>query len=114
MRILIMSASTIIGSVLICAQAIGADFGTITLKAGEAQTVDLATTARNMRVCNDFFSSGPIVATIGNNIPHDLSPGRCAEDYGERMTIQNHASSLATVDFRPLNDGPGHGQMFED
>src|SRR6266404_4317017 len=41
---------------------------------------------------------------IGGNLPHDLSPGVCAEDIGDRLTVQSHASGLATVEFRPLND----------
>jgi hypothetical protein len=114
MRILTMSALTLMGTALISAQAAGADFGTLTLKSGETQTVEIATTARHMRVCNDFFSSGPIVAAIDGNIPHDLMPGLCAEDIGARMTVQSHANGLATVDFRPLSDGNGRGPLIEE
>jgi hypothetical protein len=58
-----------------------------------------------MRVCNDFFSSGPIVVTIGGNVSHDLSPGVCAEDIGDRVTLQSRARGLATVDFKSICDG---------
>ncbi len=104
MKILTRSAIALIGAALISGQAVGANFGTLTLKASEIQTVDIGATGRNMRVCNDFFSSGPVVVTIGGNLPHDLSPGVCAEDIGDRLTVQSHASGLATVEFRPLND----------
>ncbi len=125
-KILTRSAIALIGAALISGQAVGANFGTLTLKASEIQTVDIGATGRNMRVCNDFFSSGPVVVTIGGNLPpdrrdpekprrpvvvtiggnlpHDLSPGVCAEDIGDRLTVQSHASGLATVEFRPLND----------
>jgi hypothetical protein len=104
MKLLTLCAIAQIGAALISGQAIGADFGTLTLKAGETQTVDIGATGRDMRVCNDFFSSGPIIVTIGGNAPHDLSPGLCAEDAGDRMTIQSHAGGLATVEFRSLSD----------
>jgi hypothetical protein len=98
------SGIALIGAALISGQAVGANFGTLTLTAGERQTVDIGAAGRNMRVCNDFFSSGPIVVTIGGNLPHDLSPGVCAEDIGDRLTVQSNASSPATVEFRSLND----------
>ena len=104
MKTLTLSAITLIGAGLISSQAVAANFGSVTLKAGETQTVDIGATGRDMRVCNDFFSSGPIVVTIGGNVPHDLSPGLCAEDIGGRMMIQSHASGVATVDFQSLND----------
>ena len=104
MKILTLSAIALIGAALISGQAFGANFGTLNLKAGEMQTVDIGATGRNMRVCNDFFSSGPIVVTIGGNLPHHLSPGICAEDIGNRLTVQSNASSPATVEFRSLND----------
>ena len=104
MKILTLSAIALIGATLISGQAVGANFGTLNLKAGEIQTVYFGATGRNVRVCNDFFSSGPIVVMISKNAPHDLSPGVCAEDIGDRMTIRSHASGLATVEFRSLSD----------
>jgi hypothetical protein len=104
MKILALSTIALIGVTLISGQAIGANFGALTLKAGETQTVDIGATSRNMRVCNDFFSSGQIVVTVGGNIPHYLSPGVCAEDIGDRVTFQSQASGPATVEFRSLND----------
>ena len=107
MKILTLSAITVLGAGLIAGQAgASANFGSLTLKAGETQTVDMSTSARTMRVCNDSFSSGSVVATIGGAAPHDLLPGVCAEEIGDRMTIQSKASGLATVEFRSLSDGP--------
>jgi hypothetical protein len=106
MKILTLSAISILGAGLIAGQAFAFNFGSVTLKPGETRTVDFSTSARTMRVCNDFFSSGPVVVTIGGSLPHDLSPGVCAEEIGDRMTVQSHASGLATVEFRSLSDVP--------
>jgi hypothetical protein len=106
MKILTLCAITVLGVGLIAGQAgPSANFGSLTLKAGETQTVDMSTSARTMRVCNDSFSSGAVIATIGA-APHDLSPGACAEEIGDRMKVQSHASGLATVEFRSLSDVP--------
>jgi hypothetical protein len=105
MKILTLSAIALIGAALISGQAVGANYGTLILKAGETQTVAIGPTGRNMRVCNDFFSSGPVAATIGGNLPRDLSPGVCAEDIGDRVTVQSHAGGLATVAFKSICDG---------
>ena len=106
MKILTLSAITILGAGLVAGQAFAFNFGSVTLKPGETRTVDFSTSARTMRVCNDFFSSGAVVATIGGSLPHRLSPGVCAEEIGDRMTVQSHASGLATVEFRSLSDVP--------
>jgi hypothetical protein len=102
---LTLCAIALIGAALISGQAVGANYGTLILQASETQTVAIGATGRNMRVCNDFFSSGPVAATIGGNLPRDLSPGVCAEDIGDRVTVQSHADGLATVDFKSLCDG---------
>ena len=107
MKTLVLGATALIGVGLIASPGVAANFGSVTLKAGETQIVDISTSARTMRVCNDAFSSGSVVATIGGAGPHDLLPGVCAEEIGDRMTIENHASGLATVVFRSLSDAPG-------
>ena|SRR5690242_11589068 len=114
MKFLLLSAIALIGTGLISGQALCANFGTVTLRSGERQTVDISTSARIMRVCNDFFSSGPIVARVDDHFPRDLSPGLCAEDSGDRMTIQSHASGIVTVEFRSHSDGNGRGPMIEE
>src|SRR5258707_14321826 len=97
MKFLTLGASIPIGAGLISGQAAGANFGIVTLKHGETQTVDISATGRNTRVCNDFFSSGPVVVTISDNAPHNLSPGEYAEDFGELIMVLNRASGLRTV-----------------
>jgi hypothetical protein len=103
MKFLTLGAIALLGTGLISGEAAGANFGIVTLKPGDAQTVDISATGRNTRVCNDFFSSGPVVVTISDNAPHNLSPGECAEDFGERMMIQSRASGFTTVKFLTYN-----------
>ena len=111
MKIVMFAAIALTGAGLASAQAFALNFGSVTLKPGETRTVDFSSSARTMRVCNDFFSSGAVVATIGGSLPHDLSPGLCAEEIGDRMTIESHASGAATVEFRSLSDVPGSRQL---
>ena len=103
MKLLTRGVIALLGAGLIGGQAAGANSGIVTLKPSEARTVDIDPTDRNTRVCNDFFSSGTVVVTIGDNAPHNLSPGECAEDFGERMMIQSRASGSATVKFLTYN-----------
>ena len=99
----------LMGASLISGQAGAAYVGTVNLRAGETRTIDMGATGRNLRVCNDFFSSGSVLVTIGDNLPHSLSPGLCAEDIGDRMVIQSHSTGLATVDFKSICDSPSMG-----
>ena len=96
---------------LINNQAVADYFGSLTLKPGEARQLYIGTTARNLRVCNDFFSSGSATVTIGDNFSHELLPGVCAEDIGDRMTIHSHASGQVRIDYRAIYD-QGHGQFY--
>jgi hypothetical protein len=111
MKTSIASTIILLGAGLMGSQAVGASFGTVVLKAGETRIVDIASTARELRVCNDFFSAGPITATIGGNFSHDLQPGRCTEDRGDRMTIVSHATGETTIDYRPIGDHPSRSDM---
>ena len=113
MRIFALSAIALLGAGLITGQAGAASFGSLILKGGEMQNVYIGTVGYNMRVCNDFYSSGLVIATISGNVPHDLSPGQCAEDIGDRLAVQNHSSGPARVDYRSVNDSQGHRQ-FDD
>jgi len=106
-----LAAMVLIGAGLSGGQALALNFGSVTLKPGEVRTIDFTTSTLTMRVCNDFFSAGAVVTTIGDSPPHDLSPGLCAEEIGYRMTIQSHASGPATVEFRSLSDVPGSRQL---
>ena len=105
MKIATMATIALLGAASTGGPAVAANFGTVTLIAGQTQTIDIGPTARNMRVCNDRSSAGPVLVTIGGNAPHDLSPGLCAEDMGDRLLIHSQASGLTTVDFKSICDG---------
>jgi hypothetical protein len=61
-------------------QALAADNGTFSLKSKEAQLIVVGTTARELRICNDVASGGPIGTTLGSRGPLVLQPGNCADD----------------------------------
>lgn len=103
------AAAFTIATVMIAAFATaGADaasFGSVTLVSGASKTVTLGVASRNLRVCNDSGSAGAVLVTIGGNAPHYLSSGICAEDIGDRLTIQSLAAGPATVDYKATCDG---------
>ena len=101
----ILGMIALLGLCLVYRPANAASFGTVTLTPGELRKIDIGPTGRSLRVCNDLTSAGPVAVVIGDNIPHALSPGLCAEDLGSRMTIQSHAVGLATVEFKAICDG---------
>jgi hypothetical protein len=90
---------------LIPGTILAASFGAVTLQPGASKSVTLGVASRNLRVCNDSGSAGAVLVTIGGNAPHYLSSGLCAEDIGDRLTIQSLAAGPATVDYKATCDG---------
>lgn len=73
--------------------------GTFTLAPGESRTILVATTYRNIRICNDVGSSGTIEAAIGDYPAVTLQPSMCNNNmgqYGDRITVDNISASPAT------------------
>jgi hypothetical protein len=73
--------------------------GTFTLAPGESRTILVATTYRNIRICNDVGSSGTIEAAIGDYPAVTLQPSVCNNNmgqYGDRITVHNISASPAT------------------
>jgi len=73
--------------------------GTFTLAPGESRTILVATTYRNIRICNDVGSSGTIEAAIGDYPAATLQPSMCNNNmgqYGDRITVHNISASPAT------------------
>ena len=73
--------------------------GTFMLAPGESRTILVATTYRNIRICNDVGSSGTIEAAIGDYPAVTLQPSLCNNNmgqYGDRITVHNISASLAT------------------
>jgi hypothetical protein len=105
MRIPMLATIALLGLCLAHGPAAAATFGSVTLQPGELRKIDIGPTGRNLRVCNEIASAGTVVVVIGDNAPHALSPGLCAEDLGARMTVQSHAGGTATVDYKAICDG---------
>jgi hypothetical protein len=111
--LLAVGMTAALGIGLAASQAAADYFGSLTLKPGETQKIRIGTTARNMAVCNDIFSAGAAEVTIAANDPHDLQPGVCAEDIGDRMSIQSRSKGPVTIVYRPIYD-QGHGDFDDD
>ena len=98
--------ATALGSVTACAQGsssnYGQNFGTVSLVAGQKQQVWMGATYRLVRVCNDFNSAGTVTAIIDDQPALTLPPGRCAEDYGNRIQFVNNGGGTATVAYRSI------------
>lgn len=112
-KLLTASAAALLAAAPMARPALASYFGTITLKPGEVRLVSTGLPGLNTRVCNDFFSTGAATVTIADNAPHDLLPGRCAEDIGNRIAVQSHASGQVTITYRSLQDNQGRIQEDE-
>ena len=95
-----------IGGASACAQGFGPnyghDFGTISLAAGRAQQVWIGPSYRLLQVCNDFGSSATIAAVIDDQPSTTLPPGRCTQDYGNRIQFTNTGSGAAKLTYRTI------------
>jgi hypothetical protein len=80
----------------------GRDFGTISLAAGQAQQVWIGPNYRLLRVCNDYGSAGTVAAVIDEQPSRTLPPGRCVEDYGNRIQFTNTGGGAAKLTYRPV------------
>ncbi len=80
------------------------DFGIVTLDHGAAKSVSIGGSGRTLRVCNDAGSASSVLVTIGGNASHYLPSGLCAEDIGDRITMQNLGSGTATIDYKATCD----------
>jgi len=109
----ILTVAAILTTAPMAGPALASYFGSIVLRPGQAQQIRTGLPAMNMRVCNDFFSTGGATVTIAGNTPHDLLPGRCAEDIGDQFLVQNHASGQVTIDYRSIQANQGR-RMQED
>jgi hypothetical protein len=74
------------------------------LKPGETRVIQTGYIYRNMRVCNEAGSAGPIAATIDNHQLHVLQAGVCAEDLGSSVLLHNQSSGEARGTYRPIYD----------
>lgn len=109
----ILTVAAVLAAAPMASSALASYFGSVILSPGQVQQIRTGLPAMNMRVCNDFFSAGGATVTIAGNTPHDLLPGRCAEDIGDQFLVQSHASGQVTIDFRSIQANQGR-RMQED
>ena len=109
----ILTVAVVLTAAAMASPASASYFGSIILGPGQAQQIRTGLPAMNMRVCNDFFSTGGATVTIAGNAPHDLLPGRCAEDIGDQFLVQSHAGGQVTIDYRSIQANQGR-RMQED
>lgn len=91
--------------------ALARNFGQVTLKANETQTVSIfgAGGYQRVRVCNDATSNSNVKVTIRPRDPQVLQPGLCTEDSGDQIEFVNQGSGQALVEYNPA---PGEGMGF--
>jgi len=103
----LLAVAAIFAAAPMASPALASYFGSIVLNPGQAQQIRTGLPAMNMRVCNDFFSAGGATVTVAGNTPHDLLPGRCAEDIGDQFMVQSHASGQVMIDYRSIQSNQG-------
>ena len=90
--------------------ALGRNFGMVTLKGGETQTVSIFGFGgyQSVRVCNDATSASNVKVTIRPRDPQLLQPGMCTENTGDQIEFANQGSGQAVVSYNPAPGG-GYG-----
>jgi hypothetical protein len=97
-------AAIALGCMAVSVAASAADFGIVTLDHGGSKTVSIGGSGRTLRVCNEVNSESAVLVTIGNNAPHYLASGLCAEDIGEQVRLRSVGDGTATVDYKATCD----------
>ena len=109
----ILRAFLLVLSVALAASgpALARNFGSVTLKAGETQTVSIFGFGgyQRVRVCNDLQSVSNVKVTIRPRDAQVLRPGLCTEDSGDQIEFINQGSGQALVQYNPA---PGSGSGF--
>ena len=109
-----LSLAAMLAAAPMVSPALASYFGSIVVGPGQAQQIRTGLPAMNMRVCNDFFSAGGAIVTIAGNTPHDLLPGRCAEDIGDQFVVQSHAGGQVTISYRAIQANQGRRMQDDD
>jgi len=100
--------SSIAIALAVASPALVRNFGQVTLKGGEAQTVSIFGFGgyQSVRVCNDATSIANVKVTIRPRDPQLLQPGMCTENTGDQIEFVNQGSGQALVSYNPA---PGNG-----
>ena len=90
--------------------ALARNFGQVTLKPGETQTVSIFGFGgyQSVRVCNDATSTANVKVTIRPRDPQLLQPGMCTQNTGDQIEFVNQGSGPAMVSYNPAPGG-GYG-----
>jgi hypothetical protein len=93
-------AGAVVAIGLFANQALAADSGNFSLKPGETKEIWIGATARELRICNDIASGGPIGITLGGHSSLVLGPGQCAYEMGDRILATNQGDNPAMGTWR--------------
>ena len=74
-------------------------FGNVSLASWQARDVSIGPKYRNLRVCNDMASNGPVVVTIRYGWSRTLNPGACLKDRGNSFLVENQRGSPVRVTY---------------
>jgi hypothetical protein len=85
---------------LLAPQAMAAASGNFSLKPKEAKEIWIGATARELRICNDIASGGPIGITLGGHSPLELGPGQCTYEMSDRILATNQGDNPAMGTWR--------------
>jgi hypothetical protein len=108
-RSTILIAGAVVGA-LAASPALANNFGMVTLKGGETQTVSIFGFGgyQQVRVCNDATSVSNVKVTIRPRDPQLLQPGMCTENTGDQIEFANQGNGPAAVSYNPAPGG-GYG-----
>jgi len=73
--------------------------GNISLTSWQQRHVSIGPQYRNIRVCNDIRSNGPVIATIRTGWSKTLPPSACLKDRGDSFLVQNQGGSSVRVNY---------------
>jgi len=74
-------------------------FGNVSLTSWQMRDVSIGPRYRNLRVCNDSASNGPVVVTIRYGWSRTLNPGACLKDRGNSFLVENQGGSSVRVTY---------------
>jgi hypothetical protein len=100
----VFALAVAIGGLAAAAGAGAAEFGAFTLQPGQSQTIQIGSTYRQLKVCNDTESAGQLDAVIGTSDVIHLGPGICGEWSGDRIMLHNVSNGVVSGIYRRQAD----------
>jgi hypothetical protein len=87
--------------------AFGQTFGSVMIGPGQTRQISIGPAYRAIRLCNDFTSTGSVIATIRAGWSRTLSPGDCMQDSGNAFSLQNRSGSSALIQYKSNIESKG-------